>query len=120
MSEIEAQKPLEEAGSDSKGEREKSRNVSTLLSSAKLSNNTKRHHSVLITGGGGYLGYHIALALTLQGQDCILYDLRKPLKAWQARDNNANDVQGQKKTMDKRKGKVVFVQGNVCDSQALR
>lgn len=39
-------------------------------------------HKFLITGGGGYIGFHIAKRLLQLKQEVILFDLNYPSRTW--------------------------------------
>ena len=39
-------------------------------------------HKFLITGGGGYIGFHIGLDLLRLKHEVILFDLNFPAKLW--------------------------------------
>ncbi|XP_053133139.1 putative short-chain dehydrogenase/reductase family 42E member 2 isoform X2 [Hemicordylus capensis] len=59
----------------------------------------RRTPKALITGGGGYFGYHLGSALTKEGISVVLFDRQKP--AW--------DIPNQ----------AVFIQGDVRDADAV-
>lgn len=41
-------------------------------------------HKFLVTGGGGYIGFHIAKRLIQLKHEVIIFDLNYPTKSWDA------------------------------------
>eukprot|EP00094_Tigriopus_californicus_P013330 TCALIF_12892-PA protein Name:"Similar to SDR42E1 Short-chain dehydrogenase/reductase family 42E member 1 (Macaca fascicularis)" AED:0.06 eAED:0.07 QI:74/1/0.8/1/0.5/0.6/5/126/397 len=71
--------------------------------------------TILITGGSGYLGFHIALELFQKGFKVILFDLKKTVDV-------LRKSLIKKYSLDENslKKNINFVQGNICDFSSLR
>ncbi len=39
-------------------------------------------YKFLVTGGGGYIGFHVGLALVQLKQEVVLFDIKYPSKIW--------------------------------------
>lgn len=67
----------------------------------------------LVTGGGGYIGFHIGMRLLQLGYEVVLFDLRHPSSDW---DHNIS-VQRihcdelEKELITCSAGKVLFIKG---------
>lgn len=53
-----------------------------LISSLHLTMNSQLSHKFLVTGGGGYIGFHIGLRLLQLQHEVTLFDISYPSKKW--------------------------------------
>eukprot|EP00095_Tigriopus_kingsejongensis_P008729 maker-scaffold535_size144686-snap-gene-0.21 protein:Tk08729 transcript:maker-scaffold535_size144686-snap-gene-0.21-mRNA-1 annotation:"hypothetical protein CAPTEDRAFT_166167" len=77
----------------------------------------KPKRPILITGGSGYLGYHIGLDLFEKDYQVILFDKNPPLTRWKSYyfQKHAPNIDE-----DLFESKLKHVQGDICDFSTLR
>ena len=69
----------------------------------------------LITGGAGYVGFHVGIKLLQLKHNVILFDANYPLKKWDP--NIEFDLSGNGEEIEKFScsyGTMKFVKGNFC------
>ena len=70
---------------------------------------SNRQYRFLITGGGGYVGFHIALKLVELGHQVVLYDLNYPHQNWAEYQLQETS---QQQSIQTSYGSMQFIQGN--------
>lgn len=70
---------------------------------------------ILVTGGGGYIGFHIGMRLLELDYEVVLYDLRYPSRDWDTniRIHGIFNEEGEKEVITCTAGKMMFIKGIV-------
>ncbi|XP_030313583.1 short-chain dehydrogenase/reductase family 42E member 1 isoform X1 [Calypte anna] len=68
------------SGTPRRTRRSRSRSLNILPKGKRMGPESAAKEAVLITGGGGYLGYRLGCAMHRKGVDVILFDVVKPLQ----------------------------------------
>lgn len=76
-------------------------------------NDQQSSYKFLITGGGGFIGFHIGLRLLQLKHEVILYDINYPSKKWDsALDlDSTTGIQGKTEELFCSYGKIKFFKG---------
>lgn len=77
--------------------------------------NRQNSYKFLVTGGGGYIGFHIAKRLLQLNHQVVIFDLNYPSKKWDSKlqypvTTSGNDQMEEIYCSD---GKLIFVKGGI-------
>jgi len=77
---------------------------------------SNRQYRFLVTGGGGYVGFHIALKLVELGHQVVLYDLNYPHQNWAEYQLQETS---QQQSIQTSYGSMQFIQGDIRNRDLL-